>query len=90
MELEIFIRCLHSETRRKILQLLSKEDMSAPQIYRKLGENAPKYRQSVNKALEILTECGLVRKYYANEKKAIFYGLTKKKYTLKIPEMEVE
>ena len=64
--------------------------MSAPQVYEKLGKNAPKYRQSVNKALETLRECGLVTKYYSDENKAIYYHLGKKTYVLKIAEMKIE
>ena len=64
--------------------------MSAPQIRDKLGVYAPKYRQSVNKALEMLRECGLVTKYYDNENKAIYYRLMKKTYIVKIDEMRIE
>lgn len=64
--------------------------MSAPQIYKELGKYAPKYRQSVNRALEMLREYGLVKKYYDNKNKAIYYHLIKETYTLKIAEMEIE
>lgn len=90
MEFKRFIHCLHSDTRRRILQLLSKRDMSATQMHGELGKYAPKYRQSVNKALEILREGGLVTKYYDIENKAIYYSLIKRKYILKIDEMKIE
>jgi Fe2+ or Zn2+ uptake regulation protein len=64
--------------------------MSAPQIYDELGKHAPRYRQSVNKALEILTECGLISKYYDKEKKALCYHLIKETYVLRITEMKIE
>lgn len=90
MDFRKFIHCIRSDTRRRILQLLSERDMSAPQAYEKLGKNAPKYKRSVNRALEILRECGLVTKYYSNENKAIYYHLGKKTYVLKIAEMKIE
>ncbi|MBD3193376.1 MAG: hypothetical protein GF308_22260 [Candidatus Heimdallarchaeota archaeon] len=80
----------YASATRRILQLLSTEDMSAPQIYSRLGEHAPKYRQSVNKALEILRECGLIQKYYSEEQKGLFYHLKKKNYLVKLDSMEVK
>jgi len=64
--------------------------MSAPQIHDGLGIHAPRYRQSVNKALEILTESGLVTKYYNKENKALYYHLVKETYIIKIAEMKIE
>lgn len=90
MDFKRLIDCLHSDTRRRILQLLSRKDMTATEIHDELGKYAPKYRQSVNKALEVLREGGLVTKYYDNEKKGICYHLKKKKYVLKIDKMEIE
>jgi Fe2+ or Zn2+ uptake regulation protein len=90
MDLKRFISCLNSDARRRILQLLSEKDMSAPQIYRELGKYAPKYRQSVNKSLEMLREAGLVSKHYDNENKAIYFHLVKKTYIFEISKMKVE
>jgi len=90
MDIDKFVHCLHSKTRRRILQLLSNKDMTAPQIYKALKNEAPKFRQSVNKALEVLREGGLIVKYYDAERKAIYYHLVKKVFVVKIPEMEVE
>jgi predicted transcriptional regulator len=90
MELDKFIRCMRSGMHRRILQMLANEDMSASQIYSKLGNYAPKYRQSVNKALELLRESGLLSKYYNAEKKKLYYRLIKEKYTINLAEMKVE
>jgi Fe2+ or Zn2+ uptake regulation protein len=90
MELDRFMRCMRSRMHRRILQMLAEEDMSAPQVYGKLGNYAPKYRQSVNKALELLRESGLLSKYYNAEKKKLCYHLIKKKYTIDLAEMKVE
>lgn len=81
---------MRSGMHRRILQMLAKEDMSASQIYSKLGNYAPKYRQSVNKALELLRESGLLSKYYNAEKKKLYYHLIKEKYTINLAEMKVE
>ena len=89
MELKSIIFCLNSETRRRILQLLSKRDMSAPQIFEELGTHAPKYRQSINKTLETMRNCGLVAKYYDNEKRGIYYHLIAKSIILEIDKLKV-
>ena len=90
MQIKTFIDCLRSDTRRRILQLLSEKDMTTSQLYDELGTSAPKYRQSVNKAIELLREGGLVTKYYNTEEKGICYHLKKRKYILKIDKMEIE
>jgi len=64
--------------------------MSAPQVYGELLERAPIYRQSVNKALETLKDCGLLTKYYDDSRKAIYYHLEKKTYIVKIDQMRVD
>jgi len=89
MELNKIVYALNSERRRAIIRLLCEKDMSAPQIHRRLGNKAPRYRQSINKSLELLKEAGLVDKYYNDEKKAIYYRITKKVVTLKLDEMKI-
>ena len=90
MELRSIIACLKSERRRKILQLLAGEDMSAPQIFEGLGNHAPKYRQSVNKTLEMLRASGLVTKYYDNEKRGIYYHLETRAIILEFDKLKVQ
>lgn len=64
--------------------------MSASELYQSLGKDAPSYRQSVNKALEILKDAELVEKYYSEEKKAICYNVISKQIVISLLEMEVE
>jgi len=90
MNLEDSIKGLNSKTRREILKLLCKENLSAIEVYRKLKNGGPKYRQSINKALEVLKECGLVEKYYDDEKNEICYRIIKKKICLDLANMELE
>lgn len=90
MELEKVVRCLNSQRRRKILQLLSGNDMSAPQLFEKLGAEAPKYRQSINKTLELLKSDGFLNKYYDNEKRGIYFHLTTKAFVVRIDSLSVE
>lgn len=90
MNLDKILRGLKAETRREILKLLCKKDMTAPEIYSALGKRAPVYRQSINKSLELLKEVGLVEKYYEDTKKALYYKITKKVYVIKLDQMSVE
>lgn len=80
---------LKSKNRRKIITLLSKKDMSAPQLYKELGKEAPAYRQTINKSLEILKEIGIVDKYYSNEKNGIYYRLKYKKIIIDLESMKI-
>ena len=70
--------------------MLCEKDMSAPQIYKELGDKAPTYRQSINKSLDILENCGLVEKYYDNNKKAICYRIVKKSLRLRLDNLSIE
>lgn len=90
MEMNKVIFALNSETRRKIIQLLYKEDMTAVEVFVKLKSSAPIYRQSINKALEILKECGLVEKYYDDNRKGLYYRLLKKEITLELKNMVIK
>ena len=90
MRLEKVIYALNSDLRRKILRLLCNEDMTASEVFLELKQDAPKYRQSVNKTLEILKESGLVRKYYNDTKKALYYRIVKKNLSMNLEEMSVE
>lgn len=82
MELENLLKGLNTATKRRIVQLLAKKDMSAPELYERLNGLAPKYRQSVNKPLDQLDSAGIVEKYYDKEKKALIYHLVKDHYTI--------
>ena len=55
-----------------------------------LKDNAPKYRQSVNKTLEILKQSDLVKKYYDDTKKALYYGIIRKELRLNLENMSIE
>jgi len=78
MELRKIAYALNSDLRLRIIGLLCKEDMTANEVISKLKENAPRYRQSIYKALEILHTSGLVEKYYNDTTKALRYGIVKK------------
>lgn len=90
MELEKVIQCLNSHYRRRILQLLCKKDMSAPQIFRELGKEAPSYRQSINKTLEMMRSCGLISKYYDTDNKGIYYHLYSKTYNISLQMLTIK
>lgn len=90
MEIGDVVYGLNSTTRRQILRLLSENELTAPEIYQKLGDDAPVYRQSVNKALDILEQSKLVEKYYNSEKKAIQFKIVTKKLTIDLKDLSVE
>lgn len=89
MQIDKVIYGLNSNTRRKILKLLCKRDMTAPEIFKELKNGVPSYRQSVSKGLEILRECGLLIKYYDDEKKHLYYKITKKVITLRLDTISI-
>ena len=78
MDLEKIVAVLNNPMRKRIIQLLAKKDMTAPEIFIKLGSESPKYRQSVNKALEKLKDSGLIEKYYSDQNKKLNYRLKNK------------
>lgn len=90
MNVEDIAICLGSKTRRKILQFLCEMNMSAIELHNKMGKDGPKYRQSVNKQLEILKKHGLLDKYYDDEKSAICYRILSKSISIDINEMLVK
>ena len=90
MHLEVVIHALNVDLRRRIVRFLCKEDMTATEVFSNLKEHAPRYRQSVNKALEILKQSGLLRKYYDDKAKALYYGVVKKTLLLNLQSMTVE
>lgn len=89
MQIDKVVYGLNSDTRQKILKLLCKRDMSAPEIFKELKNGVPSYRQSVSKALDILRESGLVIKYYDDKRKALYYKIAKKKVILKLDTLTV-
>lgn len=90
MELADVAYGLNSKTRRQILQLLSENELTAPEIYQMLGDNAPVYRQSVNKALDILEQCKLVTKYYNSERKVIQFSIVKNKLIINLEDLTIK
>lgn len=90
MNLEKTVFALKNDLRRRILKLLSKKPMTAKEISVALGENAPKYRQSINRSLEILREGQLVKKEYNEEKKVLYYSLRYSKIIIELENMEIK
>ena len=81
---------LVTEIRREIIKLLCKEDLSAPQIFKALGKNAPVYRQSINKALDVLSSSGLIIKYYNFKKRGIYYKIKMKEIKIDLKKMRIQ
>lgn len=66
MQIDKVIYALNSDTRRKILKILSDGPKNTFGVYSELSKigAGPKYRESVYRSLEILVDSGLVRKIY--------------------------
>jgi Fe2+ or Zn2+ uptake regulation protein len=90
MRIQDVVSGLHSAMRRNILQLLCEKDRTAVEIYKELKENAPRFRQSVNRELEILFKHGFIRKYYEEKRKALYYQIIKKELYLDLKKMSVK
>ena len=90
MKIEEVAHALTSSLNREIIKLLCDQDMTAVEVFSRLGDSGPKYRQSVNKALEKLKRYGLVRKYYDDARKNLYYGITKKRLILNMDDMSIE
>lgn len=89
MEIQDLVNGLHSEMRRNIIRLLCEKDLTSIEIYKKLKEKAPKYRQSVNRALEILVQYGFIIKYYDGNRKALCYKVIEKEYKIDLRNMSI-
>lgn len=68
---------------RQILSILGNKSLSSSEIISALGDDAPKYRQTVNKILSKLESCELVRKDYDHKEKHLMYSLTVKEIIIK-------
>ena len=79
-----------SSTNRRILQLLSKRDMTTMEVFKELSQNGPAYRQSVHKALQKMKDAGLVSKYYDDEAKVFRYHLHKERIEVDFKRMTTE
>ncbi|GEM_PF-6697187 len=88
MNINEVILCLNSDLRLKILQCLSKKDMTTTEIYNML-KNKIKYRQYVHRELENLKDCRLVTKYYDDSNKRIYYHLNHEKLLINLKKMEI-
>jgi Fe2+ or Zn2+ uptake regulation protein len=91
MEVDKVIAALDSELRREILRIVSKEPMTAIQVFEDLKKSRMKikYRETVYRGLEKLFDAGLVDKFYVKEK-GLCYKATAKSISIDIVEGKVE
>ena len=89
--IEKVVKALNSETRRKILRILTEEPKTVKEVAEALRKSYSinlKYRESVFKALERLVEADLVEKHYEKEKRVV-YKLKKREIIVDLTEEEV-
>ena len=70
MNIDRVIAALNSGLRREILKIIAERPMTAVEVFRELKRRKPeiRYRETVYRALERLSDADLVEKYYAKEK----------------------
>ena len=91
MDIKSTLRALDNDLRREALKiLLTNGDCSVKEVYSNLQKNKPEYRQSVNKALDLLNEVGLVDKYYDENKKKIVYSANYQTIKIHLNEMDIQ
>lgn len=90
MEINKVMYSLKNELRREIIKILYQKPMTIAEIRKKLKEKAPVYRQSVNRALDILSDSKLVKKEYSEKEKRIVYSLIFNKITINFKDMTIQ
>ena len=77
MQISKVIKALNSDTRRKILKILSDGSKNTAEVYSELSKigSGLRYRESVYRALEILVDSDIVQKIYHSDK-GICYDLS--------------
>jgi Fe2+ or Zn2+ uptake regulation protein len=91
MEIDKVVAALNSKLRREILRMVSKEPMTAIQVFESLKKLKMeiRYRETVYRALEKLLDAGLVEKFYVKEK-GLCYKATTNRIVINIDERKVE
>jgi Fe2+ or Zn2+ uptake regulation protein len=89
MKIKDIAYCLNSELRLKILQLLSEKDMTAPDIFLKLKKSV-RFRQYINRELEILKNNELISKYYDDDNKKLFFHLCYENVIIAFKTLEID
>jgi len=91
MDTKSVLHALNNDLRREILKILFRNGNSTvKEVYSSLKNNKPKYRQSVNKALDQLNEVGLVEKCYSTERKKIIYSIKFKEISICFEDMKIQ
>ncbi|WP_094228524.1 hypothetical protein [Methanolobus psychrotolerans] len=85
-----WIKIFNSETRREILNILSKKDMSATSLYNNMQSSKIKYRQTIYKELQFLVDVGALEKYYDNDSKQLMYKLIVSKIVIDLKNMNID
>lgn len=88
--LDNLLKALSSQTRRLIIQILSKSVLSGIDIYHEMkskNKDCPN-RESIYKELQKLVESKIIKKSYNPKEKEIQYELYYSKFTLDLASME--
>lgn len=91
MDVGRVVASLNSNLRREILQTLFKQPMTVVEVLEELKKRRieVKYRETVYRALEKLSDAQLVEKYY-DKSKGLCYKLSSTKWALEIRDEAVD
>lgn len=90
MNIKKIAKAINNDLRIEIMEILStRGELTVKEIHSSLSDNKPKYRQSVNKSLEILKEADLIKKSYNDKKKNIVYEIKSNRLVIDFDKMKV-
>ena len=92
MQLNELAKALSSETRLKIIKILSEKELSAlevHEVYERTYKEG-KHRESIYRELEKLVEVNILKKIYNEKEKKIVYKLAIQKIVIDLPTQRVE
>jgi len=92
MQLNELAKALSSETRLKIIKILSERELSALEVYEayERAYKEGKHRESIYRELEKLVEANILKKVYNEKEKKIVYKLAIQKIIVDLPTQRVE
>ena len=91
MDIKSLSNAINNELRIEIMNILANNGkLTVKEIYLLLKHNRPRYRQTVNKSLEILKDAKLVIKSYDDDKKNIVFEIRTNKIVIDFITKEVK
>lgn len=83
MDVEKVCAALASKNRLRIAKALIDKPLSSIEVYKAVGEELSLRRESIYKDLEILSDAGVLEKFYDPKEKKLKYRLVKKEVVIR-------